>query len=235
VELAGMGFDYWALGHVHKRQVHLESPWVLMPGTPQGRDIGEAGPKSATLLTIEDGEIRAREVPTSAAEFIVHGVDVTGIDSDEALRALLRRSLRGVAEDLCSDWGLLRLTLRGETPRRWQILRDREVWRETVDALVRETGRLGVEGLAFDLQAPGEAVPASASATDELGTLMERIMAEEGCARELTEELEAVLAELPPHRRAQLLPEEESAALLAGRLARSGALRVLAMMKGAAE
>jgi len=50
-DLTAAGFDYWALGHVHSRQVHSEAPWVVMPGTPQGRDIGEPGPKSATLLT----------------------------------------------------------------------------------------------------------------------------------------------------------------------------------------
>jgi exonuclease SbcD len=44
-DLAGAGFDYWALGHVHKRQVHAQDPWIVMPGMPQGRDIGEAGPK----------------------------------------------------------------------------------------------------------------------------------------------------------------------------------------------
>ena len=35
-DLAGMGFDYWALGHVHKREVHPEIPWIVMPGCPQG-------------------------------------------------------------------------------------------------------------------------------------------------------------------------------------------------------
>ena len=39
-DLIGHGFDYWCLGHVHKRQVHARSPCtVVMPGIPQGRDI----------------------------------------------------------------------------------------------------------------------------------------------------------------------------------------------------
>lgn len=69
-DLAAMGFDYWALGHVHKRQVHAQSPWVVMPGIPQGRDIGEAGPMSATMLNIDDASISIEEVITSAVEFV---------------------------------------------------------------------------------------------------------------------------------------------------------------------
>jgi DNA repair protein SbcD/Mre11 len=232
-ELARMGFDYWALGHVHKRQVHAEAPWIVMPGIPQGRDIGEAGPKSATLLNIEGRAIRIEEVPTSIVEFGARDVDVSGIDSDEALRAHLREVLKGLAGELHSDRGLVRLSLRGETPRRWQILRDREVWSETLDMLAAETGRLGVEGLAFELREPGEIAPDTVSASEELGSLMTAIMAEESFALEMRAELEAVLAELSAHRRALLVPDEESAATLAQGLAKSGALRVLAMMKGA--
>ena len=40
-DLIAHGFDYWALGHVHIRQVHSEKPHVVMPGMPQGRDIGK--------------------------------------------------------------------------------------------------------------------------------------------------------------------------------------------------
>ena len=77
-----MGFDYWALGHVHKRQVHCECPWVVMPGMPQGRDIGEAGPKSASLLTISDGKIHVDEVHTSVVEFFAASLDIFGHFTD---------------------------------------------------------------------------------------------------------------------------------------------------------
>lgn len=232
-DLAGMGFDYWALGHVHKRQVHSEAPWIVMPGSPQGRDIGEAGPKSATLLTIEGHEIRLDEVPTSVVEFVALPVDLSGIDSDEALRGHLRTALSWLAGELRSEAGLVRLTLAGETPLRWQILRDRETWEETIDLIAAETGCLSLERLVLDLCEPADRPDATGSATDELRTLMEAIPSEPGFALELKAEMETVLAEIPPQRRAQLLPDEESGAALARGLAKSGALRVLAMMKGA--
>ena len=116
-DLTSAGFDYWALGHVHGRQVHSDAPWVVMPGTPQGRDIGEPGPKSATVVTIDES-ITIEEIPTSAVGFLAVKVDVTDVDGNDALRDLLRSTLRDVARDLVSESGVIRLRLAGLMSRR---------------------------------------------------------------------------------------------------------------------
>ena len=231
-DMAAMGFDYWALGHVHKRQVHSESPLIVMPGIPQGRDIGEAGAKTATMLTIEDGIITTSEVATSLVEFTALDLDITGADSGDALRAMLRKALTGLAGELESDAGIVRLTLKGRPPAHWQFLRDRDIWRETADNVARETGRLWLEKLAFDLQPPQDAGH-GAAATDELARLMDAIREEPGFAAAVQEELAGVLAELPPHRRAALAPHEDEAVALGQRLLAAGAQRLVARMKGA--
>ena len=41
-DINNKGFDYWALGHIHKRNiVQIEHPTIVYPGNPQGRDFGE--------------------------------------------------------------------------------------------------------------------------------------------------------------------------------------------------
>jgi DNA repair exonuclease SbcCD nuclease subunit len=55
--LVARGYDYWALGHVHGREVLHEDPWVVFPGNVQGRHARETGPKGATVVTVEDGRI----------------------------------------------------------------------------------------------------------------------------------------------------------------------------------
>jgi DNA repair exonuclease SbcCD nuclease subunit len=59
------GYDYWALGHVHNREVLHENPWIVFPGNLQGRHINETGPKGATLVTVTDNKI----VDVSARSF----------------------------------------------------------------------------------------------------------------------------------------------------------------------
>ncbi|MGO8751592.1 MAG: metallophosphoesterase family protein [Thermoguttaceae bacterium] len=53
-DLRAKQYDYWALGHIHKRGVLCEDPPVIFPGNLQGRHIRESGPKGCTLVTVDD-------------------------------------------------------------------------------------------------------------------------------------------------------------------------------------
>ena len=55
--LRSRGYDYWALGHVHEREVVSTEPWVVFPGNLQGRHARETGAKGATLIEVADGRI----------------------------------------------------------------------------------------------------------------------------------------------------------------------------------
>ena len=229
-DLVRMGFDYWALGHVHKRQVHAADPWVVMPGTPQGRDMGETGPKSASLLSIAEGRIEVCEVPTSVVEFARATLDISGVETDDALRASLRDYLRAHAAALAAGAGVLRLTLTGTPPRRWQILRDQDFWSEQAARIARETGTLWLDALHVDLD---RTEAGATGAAGELAALMAEIAREPGHAAGARAEIDAVIADLPPAVRARLLPDEAAADRLARDLAERGAERVLARLRGA--
>lgn len=45
-------FDYWALGHIHKRGVVQDSPPVVYPGNIQGRHRNESGTKGCYFVTL---------------------------------------------------------------------------------------------------------------------------------------------------------------------------------------
>lgn len=44
-ELLAQHIDYWALGHVHQRQLLHEKPYIIYPGNLQGRHVKESGEK----------------------------------------------------------------------------------------------------------------------------------------------------------------------------------------------
>ncbi|MCK1573395.1 DNA repair exonuclease [Bradyrhizobium sp. 174] len=56
-DLINKGYDYWALAHVHQAAVLHERPHVVFCGNLQGRHIRESGPKGASLVTVEDGQV----------------------------------------------------------------------------------------------------------------------------------------------------------------------------------
>ncbi len=55
------GYDYWALGHVHRREIVSTDPWIVFPGNLQGRHARETGPKGCTLVAVDDGRAASVE------------------------------------------------------------------------------------------------------------------------------------------------------------------------------
>lgn len=54
-ELRQKEYDYWALGHVHTRDVRHDDPHVVFCGNLQGRHIREPGAKGCYVVTVADG------------------------------------------------------------------------------------------------------------------------------------------------------------------------------------
>ncbi|WP_413627204.1 DNA repair exonuclease [Fructilactobacillus vespulae] len=68
-EMLNKGYDYWALGHIHKRQELNQKPMIEYPGDIQGRHKNEAGEKGYLLINENQGELTKKFVPTSAVVF----------------------------------------------------------------------------------------------------------------------------------------------------------------------
>ncbi|MEM6672836.1 MAG: metallophosphoesterase [Planctomycetota bacterium] len=87
-ELAAKGYDYWALGHVHRREVVAADPYIVFPGNLQGRHVRETGPKGATLVHVERGAVaRLEELALDVVRWDRIVVDVEGAgDEAEILR-----------------------------------------------------------------------------------------------------------------------------------------------------
>lgn len=230
-DLVNTGFDYWALGHIHKRQVHSEAPWIIMPGIPQGRDIGEPGSQSATLITIDEGAITTTEFPTSSIEFTTLDLTVTALQDPAALQTLAQDALQEILTSLSSTDVVVRIRLQGQSALRWQWLRDRDQWVETFKLLCRANGRLWMEKLIYDIGDTPKTV-ADTSALSELSGLMSSIREEEAFNEEAIVLIDEVLAALPASERKKLLPSEHSQRDLASSLSEQGEEQLLAIMKG---
>jgi len=80
--LKNKGYDYWALGHVHQREILLdEDPLIVFPGNIQGRHIRETGPKGCMLVTVDakgrpEADFRALDV----LRWVRISVDASGLE-----------------------------------------------------------------------------------------------------------------------------------------------------------
>lgn len=129
--LTRAGFDYWALGHVHVRQVLSPDPPVVYAGSLQGKSWADAGPRGATLVDLSD-----RDAPSLAFRPVAsvrwETIRVTGLEDAASLDALvgrIERSWRSAREEEGEaqarvEW-MIRVVLDGPTPL-WRELRRRE-------------------------------------------------------------------------------------------------------------
>lgn len=76
-DLVEEDFNYWALGHIHKREILKHSPPIVYPGNIQGRNRKETGEKGCYHVTLKDQQAELTFIPLQVIEFQSKSVDVS--------------------------------------------------------------------------------------------------------------------------------------------------------------
>ncbi len=134
------GYDYWALGHIHKPGImHDANPTIVYPGIPQGRDFGESGPRGFYLVELKKGEKTEIEFrPAASFLFLEKELELKepGQETEEicaALREAVPENAAGV---------IFRLLLRGQTPMHSAFSADPGALLEHINNELEDTGPL---------------------------------------------------------------------------------------------
>lgn len=149
-ELASKGYDYWALGHVHKREIVSKDPWVVFPGNIQGRHIKESGPKGATLVTVADGRVTEVEaLELDVLRWAVCSVDLSSCETSGRVYEAVRQALEQELDQVDGKPMALRLVLTGKCPVHGRLL-DRTVqWTEEFRGVAAGFGDVWLEKVKF--------------------------------------------------------------------------------------
>ena len=115
-DLRSKGYQYWALGHIHKQEFVSEDPWIVFPGCIQGRHIRETGAKGCVLVTVEDGSVSTVEkCSLDVLRWAECSVDLT--DAAE-MREVLDRTRKAIENERTSAEGrpmAMRIRFEGST------------------------------------------------------------------------------------------------------------------------
>lgn len=230
-DLQRSGFRYWALGHIHKRSVVEGAATVVMPGIPQGRDIGEAGAGSVTLATVaDDGTITLEERATGVAQFARVEVALDGVEDMRALTRLLGEALGRARDGVMAEELIARLCLTGETPLAWQLRRAPEVLRTESEAAAPP--HTWIDKVELSCRPPRVATPGATDPLEELRRLMDELSGDPGFQAEVLELTEGLRKQLPAECREAFGTDEASMAAVAASATREGIEDVLARLRG---
>ena len=121
-DLAQSGVHYWALGHVHTRQVlNEQGPTVVYPGNPQGRHPNETGARGVYLVEVDDGgNVGLDFRPMDTVRWARLDSDIAALDTEQDLLDALHKGMQALLDgaDGQSVVVRVRLTGRGELNRK---------------------------------------------------------------------------------------------------------------------
>ena len=86
-DLVETGLDYWALGHVHTRQVLRErNPVIVYPGNSQGRHPNEQGARGVYLVEVDDhGTVRPEFRAVDVVRWEMLSLDIGALETEQDL------------------------------------------------------------------------------------------------------------------------------------------------------
>jgi len=143
--LRSKGYQYWALGHVHKREEVSQDPWIVFPGNIQGRHIRELGPKGCTLVTVDGGEIVAVEHrDLDVMRWSICELDVSVTETVDDIYEQVREGLQLALDAAEGRPVAVRLVLYGACSAHLKLHADRDRWIQEYRALATGLGGAGI-------------------------------------------------------------------------------------------
>ncbi len=174
-ELVHKGYDYWALGHIHKQEILYQEPHVVYSGNLQGRHIQETGPKGAFLVSIENDSVQdITPFYVDVVRWSLIQVSVEGCSEKQEVFDRIREEIEE-AVTVEADGRLLacRIELQGQTPAHYQLLTsiDELLAEATAAALVQGEEAAWIERIKINTQHPDSS--SIDDMQDALGELMQ--------------------------------------------------------------
>jgi len=197
--LVNRGYEYWALGHVHQREVVHVQPHIVFPGNLQGRHARELGEKGATLVSFEGDRISAVEHRSlDVVRWAELSVNVSGVQHVDDVRAACQRELTLAAEAAQGRLLAFRVKLHGATELDALLRARRDELREDLCGFSYGVGGAGawLEKLQLGTQPLTRDVPLGDDALAEIDRALAELL-QAGGAEAYGEQLSDLTKKLP--------------------------------------
>ena len=195
--LVAKGYDYWALGHVHAREVLNERPRIVFCGNLQGRHAKETGAKGCELVTVEAGRIEAEFIALDVVRWSQLSVPLDGVDRLESLNEAFARALEPVLAGTTDRLHAVRVTLTGSTELHRLEAAQPGTLAAAMHAAAQDIGtaEIWIEQVRLDLSTPLDRARA-AQRQDAVGELVRLVDTIAGDDQELMRRAQVELGDL---------------------------------------
>jgi DNA repair exonuclease SbcCD nuclease subunit len=200
--LADKGYAYWALGHVHQREILRQDPWIVFSGCIQGRHARELGPKGCTLVTVDDDRIASvQHHDLDVVRWALCQIDVSEARNGDDVVGLVRSAITAQIEEAGNALLAARIVLTGASRAHRDLTVEPTRWQNEIRNAAIDLGDVWIEKIKLTTQIRGNLAKLRRR-KDAVGSLLRALDDLEGEGQDF----DALIAELEPLRRA--LPSE---------------------------
>jgi len=174
--LKSKSYDYWALGHVHKRELISDEPLIVFPGNIQGRHIKETGSKGCELVTLDNDGIRTEHRPLDVLRWKLLDVEANeAMDLDEVFERTAK-SLDATVKEAEDRLSAVRVRFRGKSKVHDAIVTKPDTVRQNVRSLAIEygNGSVWIENVIIETSAAVD-IAALKAGNDPVGELLREL------------------------------------------------------------
>jgi DNA repair protein SbcD/Mre11 len=198
-QLVSHGYDYWALGHIHQREVLHEHPHVVFPGNLQGRHARETGAKGASLVTVQDRKVSAlSHCALDTVRWLHEAIDVSQANDLNAVLDAARRCIAACLEDAAGRSLVIRISLTGHTALHAELTSRRHAIREELETMAAGMADdIIIEKLEVATQAPAREAAVDPSLAGKVAQAVMALGSDSWMASTLEARLKEISAKLP--------------------------------------
>jgi exonuclease SbcD len=151
--LSSKGSDYWALGHIHQREIVFESPVIAFSGNVQGRHIKETGAKGCYLVTVDQSHRPLMQfLPLDVLRWEQATIDVTDVSTEHDVLHRIGDELRKIIREADGRCTAVRVRLMGCTSLHGDFASRLEHWTNEIRGLAiqESNSQMWIEKVKFE-------------------------------------------------------------------------------------
>jgi len=196
------GYDYWALGHVHQREILSHDPLIVFPGNTQGRNIRETGAKGCMLVTVDEkGRPSADFKSLDVIRWIRLPVDASGAGSGNDVVDLVSENMERILGENSGMPLIARVEIAGSSPAHTDLAAYRERWINDIKSVAVDISgdRIWIEKVKFRTTSPKD-IETGAHAEGPIGELwryLDTLRSDSDQLIEIGETLKEITRKLP--------------------------------------
>jgi len=116
-DLFTQNFDYWALGHIHKKAIiNEDNPLVIYPGNPQGLHPKEAGARGCFLVNVNENDKPTAEfIEVDSIRWFVEELSTDALYTEEELISKIHNRIEKIRKEAKGHPSICRIILTGRS------------------------------------------------------------------------------------------------------------------------